>query len=243
MLSSVFFVALATSIPQLASAHGFVSGVKVNGAWTAGADPVWYYYPAGTSPATAGWNSLNQDLGFVEPTRFGTSDIACHKSATVGQNFINAKAGDTITFFWNTWPDSHKGPIINYIAPYGTSANSLKWNKISQSSIVSGTTWVTDSLIANNFTSSTTIPRNLKAGDYVIRHEIIALHGAQNVNGAQNYPQCLNLRVSGSGTVSPSGGTVGSSLYKSTDAGIIFNLYASYSGYTYPGPALWTTAN
>lgn len=50
-------------------------------------------------------------------------------------------------------------------------------------------TWVTDELIKNNFTSSTTIPRNLKAGNYVIRHEIIALHSAGNDNGAQFYPQ------------------------------------------------------
>ncbi|KAJ8122447.1 hypothetical protein ONZ43_g1363 [Nemania bipapillata] len=243
MRTNAIFVALATSLPQLASAHGFVSGVKVNGAWTAGSDPVWYYYPVGTAPATAGWDSLNQDLGFVPPNSFGTSDIACHKSATVGKNFVNVKAGDTITFFWNTWPDSHKGPIINYIAPYGTSAGSLQWNKISQSSIVSGTTWVTDTLIANNFTASATIPKNLKAGDYVLRHEIIALHGGQSLNGAQNYPQCLNLRVSGSGSVSPSGGTVGSSLYKNTDPGIMFNLYVSYTSYPYPGPALWTAAN
>jgi hypothetical protein len=120
MRSSAIFVALATSIPQLASAHGFVSGVKVNGVWTAASDPVWYYYPAGTSPATAGWDSLNQDLGFVAPDKFGTSDIACHKSATVGKNFVNVKAGDTITFYWNSWADSHKGPFINYIAPYGS---------------------------------------------------------------------------------------------------------------------------
>lgn len=122
-------------------------------------------------------------------------------------------------------------------------AGNLKWNKISQSSIVSGSTWVTDSLIANNFTASATVPKNLKAGDYVIRHEIIALHGGQSPNGAQNYPQCLNLRVSGSGSVSPSAGTVGTSLYKSTDPGIMFNLYIAYTSYPYPGPALWTAAN
>jgi hypothetical protein len=126
MRSAAVFVALAASLPQLASAHGFVTGVKVNGVWTAGADPVWYYYPAGTAPATAGWDSLNQDLGFVPPTSFGTSDIACHKSATVGKNFVNVKAGDTITFYWNSWADSHKGPAINYIAPYG-SKSLLRW--------------------------------------------------------------------------------------------------------------------
>jgi hypothetical protein len=110
--------ALGASFLDLVHAHGFVSGVKVNGAgWTPGADPVWYYYAAGTSPATAGWNALNQDNGFVSPDSYETSNIACHKSATAGQLYISANAGDTLTFFWNTWPESHHGPIINYIAP------------------------------------------------------------------------------------------------------------------------------
>jgi lytic cellulose monooxygenase (C1-hydroxylating) len=98
-------------------------------------------------------------------------------------------------------------------------------------------------MLSNNYTLSTVIPKNLKAGDYVIRHEIIALHGAQSVGGAQNYPQCLNLRVSGSGTVSPTNGVAGTSLYKNSEAGIVFNLYTDYTSYTYPGPALWTAAN
>lgn len=122
-------------------------------------------------------------------------------------------------------------------------SGSLGFSKISQGSIVSGTTWVTDTMIANNFTSSTVIPKNLKAGNYVIRHEIIALHGALSDNGAQNYPQCLNLRVGGSGSVAPPTGTAGTSLYTRSDAGIMFNLYTSYTSYPYPGPALWTGAN
>ncbi|KAH7144267.1 endoglucanase-4 [Dactylonectria estremocensis] len=239
------FLSLAAYVPQLVSAHGFVRGVTVNGVWTAGADPVWYYYPTGQSPATAGWNSLNQDNGFVEPANFGTADIACHKSATAGANQISVNPGQTITFYWNTWPESHKGPIINYIAPYNgeTTAGTLSWSKISQSSIVSGTTWVTDTLIASNFTSSTVIPAKLKAGNYVIRHEIIALHSAGNDNGAQAYPQCLNLKVGGSGTVTPTSGKVGSSLYTRSEAGIMFNLYTSYTTYPYPGPTVWTGAN
>jgi lytic cellulose monooxygenase (C1-hydroxylating) len=88
-----------------------------------------------------------------------------------------------------------------------------------------------------------TIPRNLKAGNYVIRHEIIALHGASSDNGAQAYPQCLTLQVGGSGTVAPSSGTVGSALYNRADAGIRFNLWTTYTSYPYPGPALWTAAN
>ncbi|ORY58916.1 glycoside hydrolase [Pseudomassariella vexata] len=252
MRSSSLILSLAATAFELVSAHGYVAGVEVNGAdWTAGGDPVWYYYPAGSAPVTAGWKALNQDNGFVSPDAFTSSDIACHKSATAAQSYINANAGDTLTFFWNTWPDTHKGPIINYIAPCNgectaATAGSLQWTKISQGGLISGSatgTWVTDALIANNFTSDAVIPAKLKAGNYVIRHEIIALHGASNDNGAQNYPQCLNLKVGGSGTVAPPTGTPGTSLYTRSDPGILFNLYTSFTSYPIPGPALWTGAN
>lgn len=125
-------------------------------------------------------------------------------------------------------------------------ATALKWTKISQSGLITsgGTgTWATDNLINNNSTNSAVIPRNLKAGNYVIRQEIIALHGAENDNGAQNYPQCLNLKVGGSGTVTLPSGTDGSALYKRTDPGILFNLYTSPTAYPFPGPSVWTGAS
>lgn len=40
------------------------------------------------------------------------------------------------------------------------------------------------------------------AGNYVLRH---ALHGAHPPEGAQNYPQCINLLNQGPGTANPKG--------------------------------------
>lgn len=82
-----------------------------------------------------------------------------------------------------------------------------------------------------------TIPANLKPGNYVLRHEIIALHSASNADGAQNYPQCVNLKVTGSGTEQPEG-TLGTALYSADDEGINFNLYTTFDSYPIPGPAL-----
>ncbi|KAF2105421.1 endoglucanase IV [Lophiotrema nucula] len=251
MRSSLTSFALVAFLLDAASAHGFVSGVTDAGKWTAGSDPVWFYYPAATRPVTAGWDALNQDIGFVSPDSYGTSNISCHKSATPGKNSVPVNSGDNVTFYWSTWPDSHKGPIINYIAACNgectaKTAASLQWTKISQSGLLTpgGTgTWATDVMMQNNFTSSSIIPKNLKAGNYVIRHEIIALHGGQNDNGAQNYPQCLNLKVSGGGTVSLPSGTAGTALYKRTDPGILFNLYTSPTSYPFPGPSVWTGAS
>ncbi|KXJ85854.1 glycoside hydrolase, partial [Microdochium bolleyi] len=202
------------------------------------------------APATAGWKALNQDNGFVEPSAFGTADIACHKSAKTNTKSISANPGDTLTIYWNTWPESHKGPVYNYLAPVSNFASaspgSLGWTKISQAGYISGSNpgnWATDTLIASNFSSTVKIPSRLKAGNYVLRHEIIGLHAAGSDNGAQAYPQCLNLVVGGSGSVALPSGTPGSSLYKRNDAGILFSLYGSFNSYPYPGPAVFTGAN
>ncbi|KAI0967463.1 lytic polysaccharide monooxygenase [Xylaria arbuscula] len=247
MPSLYSFAAFSLPIVQLVSAHGYVAGVTVNdGAWIQGCNPNWYYYPSG-APVTPGWQALNQDNGFVAPDAYGTSDIACHKSATPGQSYVNANSGDTLTIYWNTWPDSHKGPIINYLAQCSgecTSATAagLTFEKISEDAWISGSdpgTWVTDTLIANNFTSEFVIPSGLAPGNYVLRHEIIALHSAGSEDGAQNYPQCLNIKVGTGGSTAMPAGEAATSFYSETDPGILFNLYTTFDSYTIPGPALW----
>jgi hypothetical protein len=94
-------------------------------------------------------------------------------------------------------------------------------------------------LIANNNSWSVTIPTDIAPGNYVLRHEIIALHSAGESNGAQNYPQCVNLEISGTGTATPSG-TLGTALYSEADPGILFDIYASLSTYDIPGPTLYS---
>lgn len=93
-LAAVF----ALPLVQLASAHGHVSSVSVNGgSRIQTANPNWFYLPADQRKDTPGWRALNQDNGFVEPKNFGTNDVACHKSATPGQTYIEANAGDRLT--------------------------------------------------------------------------------------------------------------------------------------------------
>jgi hypothetical protein len=115
-------------------------------------------------------------------------------------------------------------PVIDYIAACNgdcgsVSPSSLQWVKLAQSGWVSGSNpgnWATDKLIANNNTWTVTIPSNLASGNYVIRHEIIALHAANSANGAQAYPQCINFAVSGGGSGKVSGGVPATSFYKAT---------------------------
>jgi hypothetical protein len=78
-------------------------------------------------------------------------------------------------------------------------------------------------------------------GNYVVRHEIIALHAASQANGAQNYPFCFNLAISGNGTAKPAG-VLATSFYKATDPGVLYNLNITppVPPYTIPGPPVYS---
>ena len=45
-----------------------------------------------------------------------------------------------------------------------------------------------------------TLPTEIAPGDYLIRHEIIALQRAATLGLAEFYPSCTQVRVGGSGT-------------------------------------------
>lgn len=148
---------------------------------------------------------------------------------------------------WNTWPESHHGPVIDYIAPVSgdfasVDKTSLKFVKLAEAGLVSGSNpgvWASDDLMSNGLAWTVEIPSSLAPGNYVLRHEIIGLHSAGQANGAQAYPQCINIEVTGSGSATPSGGDF-TTFYTAEDPGILFNLYEEFSEYPIPGPAVWT---
>jgi len=153
-----------------------------------------------------------------------------------------------VTMEWNTWPSSHKGPVIDYLASCNGACSTvdktaLEFFKIDEQGLISDTTapgtWASDDLISNNNSWVITIPTGIASGPYVLRHEIIALHSAGSIDGAQNYPQCINLEVTGGGSDVPAG-TLGEALYKDTDPGISVNIYTTGLSYVIPGPTLYS---
>jgi len=70
-----------------------------------------------------------------------------------------------------------------------------------------------------------TVPSCLKPGYYLVRHEIIALHSAWDVGGAQFYPSCHQLELSGSGTVIPTQLVSIPGVYEPLDPGIFINVW------------------
>ncbi|ETS86000.1 Endoglucanase-4 [Pestalotiopsis fici W106-1] len=246
MASSKFSALLALAAGAgLVSAHGYVSLITVDGVEYQGYPPSSAPYE---NPAVdrIAWSDSATDNGYVAPDAYASGDIICHRDGSNAALTATAAAGSTVSFQWNTWPDSHKGPVINYMASCNgdcttVDKTSLEFFKIAESGLIegssSGGTWASDELISNNYTQSITIPSTLAAGNYVLRHEIIALHSAGSEDGAQNYPQCFNIEVTGSGSESPAG-TLGEALYSEDDAGILINIYTSLASYDIPGPTL-----
>ena len=65
-------------------------------------------------------------------------------------------------------------------------------------------TWGTDPLTKpGNAGYTYTIPECIKAGHYLVRHELVALHDAAQYPGPQFYPGCHQIKVSGEGTTVP----------------------------------------
>ena len=131
--------------------------------------------------------------------------------------------------------------------------------KISQDAF-DGTKWGVDRLIANQGVQTVTIPKCIAPGQYLLRGELIALHSASQLMGAQFYMVRLSLRyltrmkkilihglqecaqinvVGGSADKTPA--TVSfPGAYKQNDAGILYNLYTGSKTYTSPGPSVFT---
>lgn len=84
-----------------------------------------------------------------------------------------------------------------------------------------------------------TIPNNLASGNYLIRHEIIALHLATRRRGAEFYPACAQLRISGSQTGKANESELVSfpGAYSDDDPGIyVPDVYNTNVEYIFPGP-------
>lgn len=144
---------LASTLP-LVSAHGYISGIVSDGKYYSGTSPSWTY--AQTKPDTPGWYANNQDNGFVAPSAYASGDITCHKGATVGGAPVPVTAGKSVDLQWNTWPESHHGPVITYMAAVSGEFSAvdkanLKWFKVTEGGLEDGSAspgvWATDSMM------------------------------------------------------------------------------------------------
>ncbi|KAL9616474.1 MAG: hypothetical protein Q9160_008669 [Pyrenula sp. 1 TL-2023] len=181
-----------------------------------------------------------------------TNDIACNggpNPTTPSSAKITVAAGSQAKLTWrhtltSTASDvidaSHKGPVMAYMKKVSNAVTDVGygsgWFKIASDGF-SNNAWGVDRLGVQTIT----IPSCLAPGDYLLRGELIALHGAGSPNGAQFYMECAQITVTGgSGAKSPATVSLPGA-YKATDPGILLSIYYPVvTSYTPPGPAVFT---
>lgn len=160
--------------------------------------------------------------------------IACNKPGTITNPQLTAtvSAGSQVTAYWKTWPHD-LGPMIVYMANCGgectnASPASLNWFKIDEAGLLSGTQrrgyWGSKKMQESNFSWTSTLPSSLPNGNYMIRHETIALHQS---NQPQFYPECAQLKITGGGSGNPGPTVRFPGGYSPSDPNININLYAN----------------
>ncbi|KAL6787390.1 endoglucanase IV [Trichoderma afarasin] len=237
-------LATALTVATGVVGHGHVNNIIVNGVYYQGYDPTSFPYMP-NPPIVIGWTAADLDNGFVAPDAYQGPDIVCHKNATNAKGHASVKAGDSILLQWLPLPWPHPGPIVDYLANCNgdcetVDKTTLEFFKIDGVGLISGAdpgNWAQNVLVTNNNTWVVQIPKDLQTGNYVLRHELIALHSSGQPDGAQNYPQCFNLAVTGTGSLQPTG-VLATDLYHESDPGILVNIYTSSLAYTMPGPSL-----
>ncbi|KAF9037623.1 cellulose-growth-specific protein [Panaeolus papilionaceus] len=234
---------LASFLVSQAAAHGGVTSYVIGGTTY----PGWQPYNS-----ASGQKSIGRPYSSYDPILSATSSsISCNNNgqASGGQLSATVAAGSQITAKWSQWTHA-QGPVMVYMAACNgacssVNSNSLKWFKISQSGLLSGNLpnghWGTADVMST-LSYTATIPSSLAAGEYLIRHELLALHQA---NTPQFYPECGQLIVTGGGGKKPSGSYLVSfpGAYSASDPSININIYSQEAQniYTYkvPGPAVW----
>ncbi|KAL3429245.1 glycosyl hydrolase family 61-domain-containing protein [Aspergillus tetrazonus] len=180
-----------------------------------------------------------------------STDLTCNVNGDqAAAKTLEVAAGDKITFEWHhnsrdssddIIADSHKGPVLVYMAPTEAGSAGKNWVKIYEDGYNDGT-WAVDTLIANKGKHSVTVP-DVPAGNYLFRPEIIALHEGNREGGAQLYMECVQFKVTSDGTTQLPEGVSLPGAYTATDEGILFDIYSSFDSYPIPGPAVWDGAS
>ncbi|VBB86024.1 Putative Glycoside Hydrolase Family 61 [Podospora comata] len=250
-------VALATA--TAVSAHGWVDNITISGQF-------YQLYQPYQDPYMGEWapKRISRKIITNGPVEDVTSiDLQCGGSTIEGQIgsepaplHAKAVAGSEVSLRWTHWPDSHMGPVLTYMARCPDSGcdkflpgDEPIWFKIHhEGRHTFDKTWPDDIWATTPFMKFDnepyryTIPECLKPGFYLVRHEIIALHSAWAAKGAQFYPSCHQLEVSGSGSVVPSASNaelVGfPGAYDAEDPSILFQVWAP-GAYNIPGPAVF----
>jgi len=236
LYSALFAIAAATG----AAAHGAVTSYNFSG-------KTWEGYQAFDPNSKLNADTIQRPYPSYDPiTDPAVTNIRCNNNGQTSKFHGEIAAGSKITAFWKQWTHA-EGPVTVYLSrcPSNDCSNydgSGDWFKIDQAGMLSGTIskgeWG-NGIVLKTGKWETTIPANLQAGAYLIRHELLALHQAR---APQFYPECAQLKITGSGTAYPSSDYLVKlpGAFKMADPGVTVNINTDTSTtYIVPGPKVW----
>ncbi|KAF5319791.1 hypothetical protein D9611_012859 [Ephemerocybe angulata] len=242
---SASYILLPLLLVSYVSAHGFVHEISVEGGPTlTGAVP---------SDQRQKGNFAIRQIKSAFPNKGAKNPaLNCGPGAFAASAVATIQPGAKLSFDWraadlNAWPHD-TGPSLTYLASCGNTpcnefdSTKAKWFKIGQQGQKPNSNkWFQGDLM-KGAKATATIPSNIAPGNYLIRHEIIALHLAIDKGGAEFYPACAQVKIGGSGTGTPSADELVSfpGAYSDTDPGIFLpdNSQFSKGNYKFPGPAI-----
>lgn len=222
------------------SAHGYIAKVTINGKEF-----------SGNVPNGQTRDSIIRQINDVSPVKgAGNPAMFCGPGQRLGSDVAEANPGDSISFDWrggdnSNWPHN-TGPMLTYMASCGNQPcnqfdnTNAKWFKIQQVGRKGkGQEWAQADLM-QGAVADVKIPATLAPGNYLIRHEIIALHLAQEQGGAEFYPGCAQLKIGGNQNGRPNDNELVSfpGGYSDNDPGIKLNPFDANADYTFPGPQI-----
>ncbi|KAF5384058.1 hypothetical protein D9615_003146 [Tricholomella constricta] len=219
------------SLGAIASAHYTFPSLVVNGAVT----PEWVNV-----------RKTNNYWSNGPVTDVKSADFRCYTSETQATaSTINVSAGSQLGIQSNG-VISHPGVVNVYMARAPSNVTTWDgsgnvWFKVYQmTAVTDGGTSITFPA-ANLPGVSFTVPKSLSSGQYLVRIESIALHGAGSAGGAQFYISCGQINVTGGGSGSPKPLVAIPGVYTGNEPGILINIYWPIpTSYVQPGPAVWS---
>lgn len=168
-------------------------------------------------------------------------DLTCGQPGFTDPTVLSVPAGATVGGYWwtnvngeyhvdNPIATSHKGPVTAWLARVDDAASTphgdLDWFKIAEDGLDTGSnTWGVDNVIAGNGWHSFTLPACVADGQYLLRIELLALHGASATGEAQFYGSCAQIQVTGGGGFFPSETVKIPGAYSPEDPSIKIGIY------------------
>ncbi|KAK4176565.1 glycosyl hydrolase family 61-domain-containing protein [Triangularia setosa] len=204
------------------------------------------------------WEYMRENSNGIMPTKQflkPSDDFRCNSGsfANAGKTKVaKVMPGDTIGFqLWYYATMQHPGPLTIHMSKAPGDVRNYRgdgdWFKVHQMIIckppnqyLNDKDWCTWDLSTVQFT----LPRDTPPGQYLVRVEHIALHGAQS-GDTEFYFTCAQIEVGGNGNGRPGPMVKIPGLYDSNDPALRFFIYGvpSYP-YTNVGKhAVWTGGN